>query len=788
MSETTPIPAAYLDIFREEVARGAADYAAETAVMVSGAVGAADTTGAFEVYGGQLARAADTAELIGLVGLARAARQIESNVATIGTLDQAARAPHLELLLQWPARFTAYLGAPGDSNEGRALTAYLATSEWPHALAADAVEPLAAELVVAIATAEDDADAPASPPPDPVGAADLSLAIPLDVDDAVREAYLTEAPAHVEQLVQLVPRIVAGSATADERRAAQRYAHSLKGSSNIVGVRGVALLAHPLEDVLEALLPLTDCLDPRLAVFLHAAANTLAQMVGAMLGIEAAPTDALEVVTTARTLAWYCERGDLDGGIETLPAQATAPSAAVFAPPVAAASNTATTALSTPVLRVPVKTVDELFRLLGELGMRVLRLQTALRETRQQTRAMREDLESMGETSIDPAQLLGDMLEGVRNVDTRLLALTSDVEAQERLQRDLGRIALSTRMLPVATLVPRLQRNVQQTCRALGKQAVLRIEGDEILCDGDMLEALADPLLHILRNAIDHGIEAGDQRHVAGKPEAGAVDLVFARRGPVITVTVRDDGRGLDYDAIRAKAIANGLLNPDVVLHRGELAQLTLLPGFSTKSAVSEVSGRGVGMDVVAERLKAMKGTVLIRSEPGAGCEIQLRFQATLVSQHALLVRVADEMAAVPSHHVEFALAAAMGEFAIDAGRPALAHRGNLYPLYSLARLAGFASAPPTADTVRAQPILIVRSSERFAAVTCDRLLDGRELIVKAVGRYLRALPGLAGAVVLPTGKIASVLDVPELLRGELARERVLSGVHAPRQLLEEAH
>ena len=177
-----------------------------------------------------------------------------------------------------------------------------------------------------------------------------------------------------------------------------------------------------------------------------------------------------------------------------------------------------------------------------------------------------------------------------------------------------------------------------------------------------MLNKLADPLLHLLRNAVDHGIELPEDRIAAGKPVAGTINLDFSRQGSGIVVTIRDDGKGLDYERIRAKAIDRELIRADQQLTRPELARLVLLPGFSTREQVSEISGRGVGMDVVATRLANIKGTVELSSEPGHGCEVVLRFQASLVTQHSLLVEAGKQIFAIPIHYIKEAFPGGLGQ------------------------------------------------------------------------------------------------------------------------------
>jgi chemotaxis protein histidine kinase CheA/CheY-like chemotaxis protein len=326
---------------------------------------------------------------------------------------------------------------------------------------------------------------------------------------------------------------------------------------------------------------------------------------------------------------------------------------------------------------------------------------------------------------------------------------------------------LSTRMLPVSTLVPRLRRNVRQTAQTLGKEAELVVEGESIMVDGDILNSLADPLLHILRNAVDHGIEFPDEREARGKPRAGLVTLHVSRQGNGVTVRVTDDGKGLDYQRIREKGVARGLLGAEARPTQGELARLTLQPGFSTRDQVSEVSGRGVGMDVVAARISALKGSVDIRSETGAGCEVELRFQASLATQHALLVRAGGQVFAVPSYMLDQALAPGLGDFLQVGNAWSLRYGNKVYPVRVMADLVGGHAPEGTRDApwYGHMCVLLARAGNGSVAIAVEEVLDGRDLIIKGVGRYLNNAAGVAGVSVLGDGTIAPLLDLNGLLQ-----------------------
>jgi CheY-like chemotaxis protein len=307
----------------------------------------------------------------------------------------------------------------------------------------------------------------------------------------------------------------------------------------------------------------------------------------------------------------------------------------------------------------------------------------------------------------------------------------------------------------------------------------LVITGGEIQVDGDVLNKLADPLLHLLRNAVDHGIELPEDRTAAGKPVAGTINLDFSRQGSGIVVTIRDDGKGLDYERIRAKAIDRELIRADQQLTRPELARLVLLPGFSTREQVSEISGRGVGMDVVATRLANIKGTVELSSEPGHGCEVVLRFQASLATQHSLLVEAGKQIFAIPIHYIKEAFPGGLGQVKqVKASKEPIGSgedewhfiiRDESFAIRELAPLTGLPSPSPNTEHFSVMPKVLIRTLDGTMAVLVDRLIDSRSVMVKNMGKYLAHVHGISGVTIMGDGALVPLLNLPELLAEPIA-------------------
>lgn len=348
-------------------------------------------------------------------------------------------------------------------------------------------------------------------------------------------------------------------------------------------------------------------------------------------------------------------------------------------------------------------------------------------------------------------------------IEEEIARLASMQTRQQQLSRDLQYLVIGTRMTEVGTLESRLQRNVRTTCQATGKMAVLTLKGANTLIDSDVLNKLAEPLLHLLRNAVDHGVETPEERVHAGKSEVGSIVLDFSRQGQQVVLRCQDDGRGLDLQAIQHRAKERGLIWPGQVMSEEEIARLITLPGFSTRDSVSEVSGRGVGMDVVRTWVDGMNGTIRITTSKGKGTTIELRFSASLSTLQSLIVEVSGQRFALPSMQVEQAVPKGAGSFVLVGGK--LQYRYNNRVLRAL-RLAEVTALPITDKPLEEYDAVVVRVQDKLFALAVDRLLDSRELLIKPPGRYAQHVQGVAGLSVLGDGGIAVHLDMVQLLAG----------------------
>lgn len=358
-------------------------------------------------------------------------------------------------------------------------------------------------------------------------------------------------------------------------------------------------------------------------------------------------------------------------------------------------------------------------------------------------------------------------------VRNRLVSLTATSvdEAMERAVAELHRVAddlqlavMRTRMLPVGKLFSRFPRIVRDLARQLGKQIDLVLEGEDTDLDRNLVDALADPMVHLVRNAVDHGIELPEARERVGKPGTGTVRLIAAQEGERIIIRVRDDGRGMDAEVLRIKAVEKGLLVPDQAarLSEAECYDLIFLAGFSTRSEVSDISGRGVGMDVVKTRVGELGGTLVVDSRLGHGSEIRVSLPLTLATLRALMVRVCGRVFAIPMINVvevfEFDRAAATR---VD-DREVIAHRQRALPLRFLAPWID----PQAEADMRSGHVVVVHVGHRQVGCVVDEVLGREEMVVKPLGHLLRGVAGVTGATITGDGKVALVLDVAQLPDG----------------------
>ncbi|MBB5668306.1 two-component system chemotaxis sensor kinase CheA [Rhizobium leguminosarum] len=349
------------------------------------------------------------------------------------------------------------------------------------------------------------------------------------------------------------------------------------------------------------------------------------------------------------------------------------------------------------------------------------------------------------------------------------IALRSVSEEIERLSGELRDTMMVLRMVPVATLFSRFRRLVHDLARETGKVIELVTEGESTEVDKTVIERLADPLVHLVRNSIDHGLEMPADRLAAGKTEAGTVTLSARQAGGEVIISIKDDGRGINRERVRAKAESSGLIQPGQPLSDPELLQLIFAPGFSTAAAITNLSGRGVGMDVVKKTVEALRGAIDIVSVPGQGSEVSLRIPLTLAIIDGLLVRVGSGRYVIPLSAVEECLELSLEEDLRSRGRSFISLRDSLVPFLRLRDLFRTGTKPDVHQKV----VVISTGTERVGLVV-DQIIGDHQTVIKSMSKLHNDVATFSGATILGDGSVALILDVGHLVAAGQQQEAQL--------------
>jgi len=613
----------------------------------------------------------------------------------------------------------------------------------------------------------------------------------------------------------------------------QRDLHTLKGGARIAGLVSVGDLSHAIETVLEK--PLRDSSKtPGLINALEASFDQLHALVqrvsqGQLPEYPQDTIDHLLVMAGEKVLA-----------DDETPAAVVAPTPVEDAPRPATAAHANWSDLpdllpeaeheihsSQEQIRVRADLLDNLVSHAGEVAIyrsrleqqvagyrfnlveleqTVARLRSQLRmleiETEAQiiARFQREHREA-GLTVFDPLELdrysqlqqysraLAESVSDLVSIQNMLDELTRQAETlliqQSRVSTELQDGLLRTRMLPFDTMVPNLRRTLRQAAQEEDKRAQLYVDGAHGEMDRNLLDRIKAPFEHMLRNAIAHGIESPAERRKAGKPAEGSVHIKVAREATEVVIRVSDDGRGLNREAIRKRGIERGLLRAETKPSDNQLLSLITQPGFSTASKITQLAGRGVGMDVVANEIKQLGGSLSIESEHGQGTTFVLRLPFTLAVTQAILVRIGEATFAIPMTSVQGVARVNPEDLAamLTEDEPSFSYGNEAYGIHDLAELLGL--PPGLAAEDEQQPLLLTRAGDLRAAIRIDAVLGSREIVVKSVGPQISSVPGLLGATIMGDGAVLIILDLAPLVRhGMIRREQRLadglSAVQAP--------
>ncbi len=674
-----------------------------------------------------------------------------------------------------------------------------------------AEQPSVAELPEAL-----DLD-PADAGLDEAPAADLQPEPVAAADDELVEIFLPEAAELMEAFDAARPLLAAGPEQAEDARAdILRVLHTLKGGARMAGLAELGDAVHALESRLERLVAEPEAGDAQaLPGQLEAASDhfhALLQQAG--LGPQAPtaveePTPAgpepAQPVPTVATRSWS-DALTWDAGTDDRLAAIRRETARVSVEQLDTMLNEAGE-ISIYRSRLE-RQVNGISGHLREVEQTIVRIRDQLRaletETDAQIQARTQGLQTSDDADrydaeFDPLEmdrysrmqeLTRALSESVTDLSSLHNSMTDLVSETDTLLLQQGRVntsvqqgLMSTLMVPFSRQVQRLQRVLRQTAGDNGKQVELVFSGIEAEMDRNVLERMTPVIEHVIRNCVIHGLEKPQDRVAAGKPASGKVAIALSRDGSKLAIEIRDNGRGLDFKRIRAKALEKGLMTPDAQLSEAEMAQFIFQPGFSTAESLTQDAGRGVGMDVVSAEVKQLGGTLELDSRIGEGARFVIRLPLSLAIAQALMVQVGDEVYATPLANIEGIArlpASELSRFLDD--QQSFEYGGHAYRVRYLGQLLGMDTHLP--DERAYVPVILVHTgegmgiSERRVAVAVDQLLGSRELVTKTAGPQVSTVVGVTGATIQSDGRVVLILDVVALVQDRLFKtlQHVVAG------------
>jgi len=616
-------------------------------------------------------------------------------------------------------------------------------------------------------------------------------------DPELLEIFLEEGFDIIENSGAALLRWQAEPGNRQEVETLLRDLHTLKGGARMVEIGPIGDLAHELEYLYESLS--SGALQPSAELFalVQRGHDRLAQMLdGVRAGQPCPPADRL--INAIQNFSH--------------PLSAEAPP--VLPLPAKTEPTPAPAEAGADMVKVSAELLDELVNLAGETSIfrgrieqQVNDAQVALNEMETTIERMRDQLrrldtetqgrilsrqqvdgERLGYEEFDPLEMdrhsqlqqlsralfesASDLLDLKETLDRRNHDAENLLQQQGRVNTELQEGLMRTRMVPFERMLPRLKRIVRQVAEELHKDVAFVVGNAEGEMDRNVLERMAAPLEHMLRNAVDHGLESAEVRLAAGKPAQGRITLDLSREGGDIVFDIRDDGAGVPLEAVRRKAIKRGLLAPEAEISDRDVLQFILQPGFSTAEKITQISGRGVGMDVVHEEVRQLGGSMSIDSVPGQGVHFRIRLPFTVSVNRALMVQCGEDQYAIPLHTIEGIVRVLPndleGHFRQDP--PRYHYAGQTYELCYLGELLKTAPRPKLLGQNLPLPVLLVHCNDRRIAVLVDAMAGTREIVVKSLGPQFAALQGVSGATILGDGRVVLILDLLAPIRAMQAR------------------
>lgn len=789
-------------------------------------------------YAEQAENISNAVELIGLDGLSKSSKFISENINYLSAMTDEMTDDQFQLLYEWPVKLFAYLQNINDHSSSQDLASFLSWKTWPVAIdqqEADAILTLLNHPVLeeeekvqrqTIATAEDvSLELPGDVNQELLDG--LLQDLPQQTEEfttAIENLKKSGTKEDIET-AQRIAHTLKGAANVVGVRGIASLTHHLEDILEYLNNKN----KQPTKTLLEVLVTSSDCLESMSESLLgiDEAPDDAIQVLQSVLewanildtdGLPEEEVEPVSSVSDAIDLASFNE-DMIEPEPEPVHSSDLSPSNEHddIKEDIKKSESEHNNTIEN-ILRIPVTLADELLRIAGESLISNTQIEDRIKNTLKRQEALSLHSSTLQQISFDLEHLIDiqgittnftstqddedfdalemDKFHELHSVSRRLVEITSDsmqlsqtlktelndlknlVIDQDKLQKNNQELVLRTRMVPLKSITPRLKRGVRQVCRLTGKSVDLNVIDNDTYIDSEVLNEMIEPLMHVLRNAVDHGIEDAEERLKKNKEATGHININCSRKGDQIVIQVEDDGRGLDRDVIYARAEKKGLTNASQKLTDDAIYRFILEPGFSTRDEVTQTSGRGIGLDVVNNKLRRLKGSINIESPADKGTLIRIFLPISSFSTHSLMVRVRQYIYAISNRGVEEVLYPGSGELR-DVGGQLFYHiEGEAYEAKVIDELLNL---PPDRRNIErnSRPAIIVRDDAgQRHAILVQSVLDSRDVVVKSMGQYMPKIRGTVGATVLGDGSIAPVVDLPDLLRSGETRTSLVVESH----------
>jgi chemotaxis protein histidine kinase CheA/ActR/RegA family two-component response regulator len=645
-----------------------------------------------------------------------------------------------------------------------------------------------------------------------------------DFSEEATEIFRLEAEEHLQTISMHVAALEKEPTNRELIQGVRRATHTLKGAAGMMGFRAIADICHVSEDLLDSIMEGTTLISPVVLSIILDTAEMLDGLItgrevdeAKLQALRLRHTDLLGEVSAPFKVV----DDEVDGDVGDDPITDSTLATRISSSEQLHEADAQRAARGDLSVRVPLQKLDELVNLFGELLVnrsvleerieRLVRLVADVDVSSNRLREVGQKLESNfeaatlpsgggrllpadgklstgfalgGKNGVGPSHLaefdeleldrytefhrlarglsegISDMATLSGEMDTVIRDCQGVFSRENRLSTTFQDRLMKTRLVPLSTMVPRLYRSARAVAFKQQKEFEFVLEGEGTEVDRTVYEEIAGPLLHLMRNAVNHALETPEERTSKGKPPAGQIKLSAAYEGNQVVITVRDDGRGIDPEHVHQAASARGLIRPDQVLSESDVIDLIFRPGFSTAEVLSEESGRGVGLDVVRDSVSRLRGTIEVESMPGQGTAFTMKFPTSLAIQSAMMVKIAGQQFAIPTVMIE-----AIGRLdnfkrSTVAGQPAIIVRNDLYPLTTLSQYLSL----PTGVVEERSPLLLVNAGGHRVALVVDEIKGKLDVVTKSLGPHLRQVHGVAGGTVMGNGQVVLILELTELL------------------------